>query len=229
MVNVKTMYDITKVAEVPLLSNYNSTFWLEYVAHFSEFDNLFKTLYKSFNYFDQEDDETALVVTDNFIEIVRNWLRANDKRYNELYRVNVINDSNYNILNDYDITENYQGLNTIAGESKEGARTDVRDFTEGGQNSENQDRVAAFNISDYATKNSRKNAIGTRNDVTEFTKGEMDNTYARNEGMQHTLTRTGNIGNKTKTDILEKHSNYWKKYNFYMFVFSEIQEQFLIL
>ena len=140
MTNVKAMYDITKAREVPLLSNYSSTFWSEYVAHFDEFDNVFKTLFKTFNYFDQEDDDSALEVTMNFIEIVKGWLRMNDKRYNELWRVNVIDDNKYGILNDYDITENYQGLDTIAASNKEGARTDVRDFTEGSQNSENQGR-----------------------------------------------------------------------------------------
>ena len=74
-----------------------------------------------------------------------------------------------------------------------------------------------------------QNATGTRNDVTEYTKGEMDSTYARNIGDQHQLTRVGNNGVRTKTEIMEKHSNYWTRYNFYMFVFSEIQTQFLIL
>ena len=229
MYDVKDMYEVTSSREVPLLSNYNSTFWLEYVSHFSEFDNLFKTLFKTFKYFDQEDDETILAVTDNFIEIVKNWLRANDKRYNELYRVQVIDDSKYSVLHDYDITEEYQGLDTIASVSKEGARTDVKDFTEGSQNIEEQDRISAFNTNDYASKTSNKNATGTRNDVTEYTKGEMDSTFARNEGNEHDLHRYGNLGNRTMTDILDKHSNYWKRYDFYMFIFSEIQEQFLIL
>lgn len=229
MYNVKDMYKITKEREVPLLSNYNSAFWLEYVNHFSEFDNVFKTLFKTFKYFDQEEDDSDLEITMEFIELVKNWLRMNDKRYNELWRVNVVDDSKYSIMYDYDITENYQGLNTMAASNKEGARTDVKDFTEGSQNSENQGRVAAFNTNDYATKNGSKSSIGTRNDVTEYTKGEMDSTYAKNEGDQHVMTRLGNVGNKTKTDVMEKHSNYWKKYNFYMFIFSEIQEQFLIL
>jgi hypothetical protein len=229
MYNVKDMYNVTKQREVPLLSNYNSAFWTYYTTYFSEFDNVFKTLFKTFQYFDQEDDETILEVTNNFIEIVKNWLRMNDKRYNELWRVNVVDDSKYGLLDDVDMKEQYQGLNTIASETKEGARSDVVDFTEGSQNSENQNRIAAFNTNDYATKNSLKNAIGTRNDVTDFTKGEMDTTFAKNEGDQHVLTRVGNNGVRTKAEILDKHTNYWKKYNFYMFVFSEIQEQFLIL
>lgn len=230
MYDVKAMYDITSSREVPLLSNYSSTFWSEYVAHFTEFDNVFKTLFKTFKFFDQEDDDNVLEVTNNFIELVKNWLRMNDKRYTELYRIQVVDDSKYGILHDYNITEEYQGLDTIASVSKEGARTDVKDFTEGSQNIENQDRISAFNTNDYASKTSNKNATGTRNDVTEYTKGEMDSTFARNEGNQHDLNRYGNLGNRTMTDILEKHSDFWKrKYNFYMFIFSEIQEQFLIL
>ena len=41
----------------------------------------------------------------------------------------------------------------------------------------------------------------------------MDTTYARNEGAQHQLTRVGNNGVRTKTEIMEKHSNYWTRYN----------------
>lgn len=229
MKTVKDMYGVTNTGNVPLLGNYQSAFWLEYLSHFSEFDNVFKTMYKSYRFFDQEEDETLAEVTNNFIEIVKNWLRMNDKRYNELWRVNIVDDTKYSILDNYDMVENYQGLDTVRSSSKEGARTDVRDFTEGSQNSENQNRISAFNSNDLASKNSTKNATGTRNDVEEFTKGEMDNTYASNEGNQHTMTKKGNIGVRTQTEVMEKHSDYWKKYNFYMFIFSEIQQQFLLV
>lgn len=229
MKTVKDMYGVTNQAHVPLLSNYTGTFWVEYRNHFEEFDNVFKSLYKSYRFFDQEWDETVYEVTDNFIEIVKNWLRMNDKRYSELWRINVVDDSKYGILDNYDLREEYEGLDTIQSASKEGARTDVRDFTEGSQNSENQNRISAFNVNDMASKNTVKSATGTRNDVEEFTKGEMDNTYASNEGNQHTMHRYGNIGVRTQTEVMEKHGDYWKLYNFYMFIFSEIQQQFLLV
>lgn len=226
---VKDMYGVSNQARVPLLSTYNSVFWLDYIAHYDEFDNVFKTLYKSFRFFDQEPDETVMEVTNNFIELVKNWLRMNDKRYNELWRINVVDDSKYGILDNYDMTETYIGLNTIQSAGKEGARTDVNDFTEGSQNGENQTRISAYNTNSMASKNTIKNSTGTRNDVNEFTKGEMNTTFASNEGNQHTMNRKGNIGIRTQTEVMEKHGDYWKRYNFYMFVFEEIQKQFLLV
>lgn len=229
MKTVKDMYGVTNIAEVPLLSNYYADFWMDYVAHFDEYDNVFKTLFKSFKFFDQELDETVYEVTNNFIEVVKNWLRMNHKRYSELWRINVVDDSKYDILDNYNITETYTGLDTIQSASKEGARTDTNDYTEGSQNKEAQTRISAFNTNDMASKNTVKDASGTRNDVNVFTKGEMDNTYASNEGNEHIMNRKGNIGVRTQTEVMEKHGDYWKRYNFYMFVFNEINDQFLLV
>ncbi len=223
------MYDVTSRAEVPLLSTYNADFWLDYVTYYKEFDNVFKTMFKSFRFHDQECDETVMEVTNNFIEVVKNWLRMNHKRYSELWRINVVDDSKYDILDNYNVTETYQGLETIQSMGKEGARTDTRDFTEGSQNGENQTRISAFNTNDMASKNTIKTASGTRNDVDVFNKGEMQSTYASNDGTQHTMNRRGNIGVRTQTEVIEKHGDYWKRYNFYMFVFQEINDQFLLV
>lgn len=226
---VKDMYNVSNQNRIPLLSSYESTFWLEYVNNYDEFDNVFKSLFKSFRFYDQEHDETVEEVTTNFITLIRNWLRMNDKRYNEIWRINVVDDSKYGILDNYDLTETYTGLNTMQSAGKEGARTDVNDFTEGSQNGENQTRISASNTNDIASRNTVKNSTGTRNDITEFTKGEMNTTFASNEGNQHTMNRKGNIGIRTQTEVMEKHGDYWKVYNFYMFIFEEIQKQFLLV
>lgn len=229
MKTVNDMYKVSTNADVPLLSSYNADFWLEYIAHFSEYDNVFKTIFKSFRFFDQEEEDSVFEVTNSFIEVVKNWLRMNHKRYSELWRINVVDDSKYDILDNYNITETYQGLDTTQSASKEGARTDTNDSTIGNQNAESQTRISAFNTNDMASKNTVKNASGTRNDVDVFTKGEQQTTYASNEGSQHTMNRKGNIGVRTQTEVLEKHSDYWKKYNFYMMVFNEINDQFLLV
>lgn len=226
---VKDMYGVTNTNRSPLLSDYSASFWNEYVNNYDDFDNVFKSLFKSYRFFDQELDETVEEVTANFTKLVKNWLKMNDKRYSELWRVNVVDDGKYGILDNYSITETYTGLDTTQSASKEGARTDTRDFTEGSQNSENQFRVSAHNTNDNANKNSNKMISGSRNDVDVFTKGEMNSTFASNEGSQHTMSRVGNIGIRTQTEVLEKHSDYWKIYNFYSFIFTEIQEQFLLV
>lgn len=226
---VKDMYDVTSRAEVPLLSTYNADFWLDYVTYYKEFDNVFKTMFKSFRFHDQECDETVMEVTNNFIEVVKNWLRMNHKRYSELWRVNVVNDSEYSIIDNYDITEIYSGNESNQSSTKEGARTDVDDLKIGSQNTSNVNKVTAFNSNNENTKDTSSNATGTRNDIESFTKGEQTNITNHNMQDGHTLHKKGNIGVMTQTDVMEKHSDYWKKYNFYVFIFEEINDEFLLV
>lgn len=229
MFNVKDMYGYSNTHHTPLLSNLDKPWWSEYIENFDEYDNVFKNLFKSFIYYDQELDDELANVTARFTKAVKDWLYMNDKRYDELWRVNVVNDNKYDILDNYNVTETYTGLDTTQSANKEGARTDVRDFTEGNQTFENQNSVSAFNSNNSSPRNTEKNESGTRNDVEAFTKGEMQSTFASNEGSSHTLNRKGNIGVRTQTEVMEKHSNYWEKYNFYMFIFNEINDNFLLV
>lgn len=226
---VKDMYNITSRTEVPLLSSYNADFWSEYISNYKEFDNVFKSMFKSFRFYDQELEETDIEVTNNFIEVVRNWLRLNHKRYSELWRVNVVNDSEYSIIDNYDIKEEYTGNESNQSSTKEGQRTDVDNLKVGNQNTSDVNKVTAFNSNNENTKTTSSNATGTRNDVESFTKGEQTNITNHNMEDGHTMRRHGNIGVMTQTDVMERHSDYWKKYNFYVFIFQEINDQFLIV
>ena len=124
MITVNDMYKDARSSNAPLLSNYEAPFWSEYVSDFSNYDRVFNRLYKSFEYFLQEEDDSVSECRSNFTEDVKCLLIANSKKYSELYRTYKIDDEVYSLTDNYDVTERYSGNKSTAIESKLGSRTD---------------------------------------------------------------------------------------------------------
>ena len=55
------------------------------------------------------------------------------------------------------------------------------------------------------------------------------NTNKENGTEEYTLTRKGNIGVQTGADILKRHYDFWRPYEFYSFIFGEIAKELLIV
>lgn len=230
MKTVKQMYQRANQTQTALLSNYTADFWEEYKSNYDRFDNVFVSLFKSFIYFDQEEDETIEEVTTHFINQVYNWLLMNSKRYSEMWRINVIADNEkYSITDNYYLTETYSGSNSNQGAMISGQRTDINNTQVGSQNTGNVNKVTAFNSNTENTNTSNTQSIGTRQDIEQFTKGQETDTTQSTGSDAHTLTRSGQIGVMTADDVMLKHENFWKSYNFYMFVFNEIRDKFLLV
>lgn len=124
MITVNDMYKDARSSNAPLLSNYDAPFWSEYVSNFSNYDRVFNRLYKSFEYFLQEEDDSVSECRSNFTEDVKCLLIANSKKYSELYRTYKIDDSIYSLTDNYDVTETYSGNKLTTIESRLGSRTD---------------------------------------------------------------------------------------------------------
>ena len=124
MITVNDMYKDARSSNAPLLSNYEAPFWSEYVSDFSNYDRVFNRLYKSFEYFLQEEDDSVSECRSNFTEDVKCLLIANSKKYSELYRTYKIDDSIYSLTDNYDVTETYSGNKLTTIESRLGSRTD---------------------------------------------------------------------------------------------------------
>lgn len=124
MITVNDMYKDARSSNAPLLSNYEAPFWSEYVSDFSNYDRVFNRLYKSFEYFLQEEDDSVSECRSNFTEDVKCLLIANSKKYSELYRTYKIDDEVYSLTDNYDVTESYSGNKLTAIKSKLGSRTD---------------------------------------------------------------------------------------------------------
>ena len=208
---VKEMYEVTKVAGTPLLSNFNDTFWNDYIEHYTELDRYFARRYCSFRYFAQEESDTVEVVTQNFTSSVYEHLLVNKKRYEELYRVQSVNDNDYMLLDNYNVNETVTKEGSGNGSIVSGERED-KIF--------NTTKVSPFDSENFYndTTSDGSTRKGSETDTT-------NNTY--NETV--TSTKKGNIGVQTGADMLGKHTDYWKNFDFYNLVFSEIAKELLLV
>lgn len=230
MKTIKELYDYSKQLNAPLLSDYNSEWWQVYLADYSNFDQIFSQLYKSFEFYDQDCTDTIEDIYDRFRLTIRNWLLINDKRYAELWRVHVIeDDDSYSITNNYDRHEEYSGAVSSASNTIEGARTDIDIDQIGEQNQAGLNNVIGWNSDAENANDSNTSTMGNREDIKQFTKGRQQNTNAANGADSHTSRIYGNIGVSTVDDMLKKHTDYWQAFNFYMIIFTDICDQFLLI
>ena len=208
---VKEMYEVTKSAGTPLLSNFNAVFWADYIEHYIELDRYFARRYCSFRYFAQEESDTVEVVTQNFTSSVYEHLLVNKKRYEELYRVQTVNDNDYMLLDNYNVNETVTKEGSGNGSIVSGEREDK-----------------LFNTTKVSPFDSENFYNDTTNDGSTRKGAETDTTSnAYNETV--TSNKKGNIGVQTGADMLGKHTNYWKNFDFYNLVFSEIAKELLLV
>lgn len=208
---VNEMYEVTKIAGTPLLSNFNAVFWNDYIEHYLELDRYFARRYRSFRYFAQEESDTIEVVTQNFTSSVYEHLLVNKKRYEELYRVQSVNDNEYSLLDNYSVNETITKEGSGNGSIVSGERTDT---------SSNTNKVSPFDSENFY------NDIASEGSTR---KGSETDTTSNNYNETVTTNKKGNIGVQTGADMLEKHTNYWKKFDFYNLVFSEIAKELLLV
>ena len=205
----------------------NLDFWdLTYGAATAEYDREFARRYKNFYYFDflEEEDKSASVT--NFKFDVLSILTMNRKRYEELYRIYVVTDEDDPLTYNYDLTETTgaQHQSNVKGsqENTIGQHTD----TIGAQT--NTHSVAPYNEATFAPESQdvsaqRQDTIGQHTD----TEGARTDTIDTNEW---TLTKRGNIGVQTASDMLRLHTDFWTKtYKFMELIFDDIQKQLLLV
>ena len=214
MISINEMYAITKKNNTPLLSDFNATFWLPYVSNYTRYDKLFNRKYKSFVYY-MSSDMTAEEAAADFTDEVYNHLLVNEKKYAELYRINVINDDNYSLTDNYDMTEHMN--KATSGQATSGERSDSISQTNDSNNA-----VTAFN-----SDTEHPTTAGSGTSTSAQTKGSQTDSNSGSE--EYTLTRKGNIGVMTATDMISKHSSFWSIWDFYEYIFNEICIELLMV
>lgn len=165
---VNDMYEHTKTANTPLLSSYNAEFWADYVQNFTKYDKLFRRLYKSFWYFDQLYDDSVSIVTTDFTDEVYNHLLANNKKYSELYRINVVNDNDFSIVDNYNITENMSRETEKSVTDVFGQRNDSESDSIGSRTDNKSESLGQ-------RTDSKSETIGSRQDSANYTQGAQSN------------------------------------------------------
>lgn len=222
---VKDMYKYASDNSAKLLSNYASDFWEDYRTNYTTYDKLFCRLFRSWFYFLQERDEDISDIVTDFTADVYAHLLLNDKKYSELYRINVLPDDDYSLVNNYDMHEDMDKDTTSNNTNTYGSREDSDGI--GAQSNTRTNEVAPFDSSTFNNESKVSDSLGARSDT--HTKGSQEDTLNNTGTEDYALHRYGNIGVMTVTDMLRKHDEYWTMYEFYEKIFQDIARELLMI
>lgn len=222
---VKDMYKYADDNSIKLLSGYAADFWKDYRDNFQRYDNLFCRYFRSWFYFLQEHDEDIEDITNNFIIDVYSHLMLNDKKYSELYRIHVVDDDKYSLLDNYDMKEEMDRDTTSNNSNTYGSRTDGD--TIGAQSNTQTRKVAPFDSSTFNNESEVSESLGARSDG--HTKGQQQDTLNNTGTEDYTLHRYGNIGVATATDMMKKAKDFWTVWEFYEMIFRDIARELLMI
>ena len=231
-ITVNDMWKYASDNNLKLLSTFGGDFWSEYTNNNQVYDLLFKRLYKSFRYFDQDiTDENLNVenVTTEFIAQVNAHLLVNRKKYEELFRVHALSDSAYDLFNNINITESKTGSTSNANTNIYGARTDSTNTTLGQRQDTSEDQVSAFNSTSYTNANKTIDVKGSETDSVSFSKGAETDTTSSTGSNTENRTKTGKLNMKSNAELLQEHMDVWDVYEFYTYIFSDIASNLLLI
>ena len=255
MYKIGDLYKKNRADNTLMLSNFSivgdNDFWAEYRNNYARYDAVFNRMFNSFRYFMQLEDDTLDEVVDQFRDDVYNHLLINQKKYEELYRVQVIPDDDYSLINNYDMQEimdkdvtdnqdNTYGQRSDSGSFTKGSRTDTGSNTKGQQSDNTTESVAPYDSANFSPDKFVEMLSGSRLDSTSFTEGQQLDSSSSTKGQQkddldrtytedYTLHRVGNIGVQTVTDMLNKHIKLWSLWEFYEYIFKEICKDLLLI
>ena len=240
MKSIHEVYKYNKDNNLKMLSDYTADFWNEYRTNSDKYDRVFDRMFMSFIPCFQSDEEDVIDVANNFREDVYNHLLMNDKKYSELYRIQVIPDTSYSLTDNYDVTEtmdknisdnndNTYGARTDSVEETEGSRIDSTSETEGSRTDDTTHKIAPYDSADF--NNNTKDILdkGSQTNESSLTKGSQNDSLERTYEEDYTLHRKGNIGVMTVSDMLKKHKQFWDMWSFYEYIFKEICKDLLLL
>ena len=108
MIRISDIYKQNETSGTKMLSDFPADFWEDYRTNYTKYDKVFRRMFYSFYYFMQSPEETVVDVSNNFREYVYNHLLMNEKKYEELFRIQQIPDEDYSLTNNYDVTEHME-------------------------------------------------------------------------------------------------------------------------
>lgn len=255
MIRIGDIYKANRTDNSKMLSDFTIAgqdvdFWAEYRTNYARYDSVFNRMFNSFWPFMQQDMELSDAVS-AFRDDVYNHLLINAKKYDELFRVQVIPDEDYSLINNYDMQEimdkditdnqdNEYGQRIDSGSFTKGSRTDSGTQTKGQQTDHNTESVTPYDSVSFSPDKYIEMLSGSRLDVTGFTEGQQIDSSSNTKGTQkddldrtytedYTLHRVGNIGVQTVSDMLAKHIKVWSMWEFYEYIFKEISKDLLLL
>lgn len=228
-VTVQQMYDKTKAENLPLLSDYTAEFWSNYLSNYARYDRIFNRLYKTYYFFNQDVNLTADDVQPDFTENVYDLLMMNSKKYTELYRVSLLEDTSYSLTGNYNMTEHKELENGKTITDALGERVVDTTSNTGAQNVDTTDKVAPYDSEQFSNNESRNTQYGQRADSSSSTAEEVTDTHTHAGTEEYTLTREGNDGRFKPEELIESHIKLWDGFNFYKIIFGDICKELLLI
>ena len=251
MIRISDVYKQNATAHTKMLSDFPADFWADYRTDYDKYDKLFRRMFNSFYYFMQSPEEEAVDVANNFREDVYNHLLVNEKKYEELFRIQEIPDTDYSLTDNYNVTENLRRNGTESNDNTYGQRIDSGSYTKGArqdgtttnigaQSNTKTESVAPYDSATFANHTQTADSIGARQDGSTFSEGQQLDSSSNTKGQQidnldksftenYTLTKKGNIGVQTATDMIDKHKRFWDLWSFYEYIFKEISRELLLI
>lgn len=233
MYRIGEIYKANAAASTLMLSNFtgdqDADFWAEYRNNHTNYDRVFNRMFNSFKPFMQDEDATLSDVVDAFRQDVYDHLLMNKKKYEELYRVQVIPDEDYSLVNNYDMQEIMDKDGSDNQDNTYGQRLDSSSNTNGEQTTTTTTKVAPYDSDDFSNNGQDVVVAGQQLDSASFTKGSQIDDLNRTYSEDYTLHRVGNIGVQTVTDMLQKHVKMWSMWEFYEYIFKEICKDLLLI
>lgn len=232
---VDDMYKYASENNLYLLAMHAGEFWRDYITNHAWYDKKFRNMFKSFRYFLQDGDEDIETVTTNFIDDVAFHLSLNSKKYDELYRLYLIENTDMPISGNVNLQEILTKVSTDSGDltygsrqdsSQEttGARTDTVNRSEslgarsdsessniGSQNQTSTKKVFAFNSNDYQDDVENTTINGARQDSKSNTLGAQSNSVGGTD-VKGSQTNNGTFSKGQQIDSrdLESTEDYTK-------------------
>lgn len=221
------LYKAIGTGETLLPTGTDFDFWEDtYEANPGVYDREFARRFTSFEYFDFMEADTIAEARENFHSDVLSILTFNKKRYEEMYRVFLVEDEDDPITYNYDMTETTGAQHTSSVKGEQQNTTGQQQNTVGTYTDTTSTNVAdasTLKVASQDQTSEHTDTLGQRID----TDGARTDTYDSNEW---TLTRKGNIGVQTAADILKLHTQYWTEtYKFFNLIFDDIAKQLLMV
>ena len=228
---IKDLYDYAVENNEDLLGTWQSSFvdedfWLPYSLNSTVYDRAFCTKYKNWYFFDQTGEETVEEVYERFVEAVTDFLTLNDKKYHELYRVELLTIDPKTILSDYTLTKEKEEERIIDRDYISGARQDSGSETLGSRTDTTTNQVMAFNSNTFVDSGKSTDVSGQQLNSSTMNKGSQTDNEDVTDTLGSTVTMVGS--NNNPYENMQKFIEIWDGYSFYSMIFRNLAAEFLI-
>ena len=199
--SIAGLYTAAQTAQTTLFPSSSFAFWEDYTANSAAIDRYFENRYHSFLYARsfKEDAADSTILT-HWKDTITAHFFINAKRYNELYRVQVLDPTSYDIINNYDLTESSERDNTGTQTQAYGQRIDSTQYGQTQQSTQ-------YGQTQETTQHGQKqltDVYGQRQDTNQTTLGQQTSTSTDKRSAFNSTTLQdvagGNIQNGSRQD-----------------------------